>query len=338
MRKDYNNGVNSKNGVTLQDKKTARTRLARSVSSQIVATAAIIGLGFLADAILHRMNPWRDDDEDITWLSVTRRLQYYFNDSLLGTIMGGSELHNLLCSLILKEPWYGFSMNGLDTLDDLVNNLVKAVQSGDGKYIAKTITNLGQTVGAPLANIKKAIGAVALHIEDIKNGKFLSFESGLNRTYQQNLHRCWSAYNMGNRTDAAAIMDAMKEQKIQEYLDRGKNKAEAKKKAYSDLRQKIREQFRMDYLQARNRYYHGKAAERGKDEDMRIITSITNFMSAAKLYDDPSVGQALNKWWDDAVKEAKEADMSMTDYLKDKSWRIDMFLEQIWDEVKDISE
>lgn len=71
---------------------------------------------------------------------------------------------------------------------------------------------------------------------------------------------------------------------------------------------------------------------------MRIITSITNFMSAAKLYDDPSVGQTLNKWWDDAVKEAKEADMSMTDYLKDKSWRIDMFLEQIWDEVKDISE
>lgn len=230
MRKDYNNGVNSKNGVTLQDKKTAGTRLARSVSSQIVATAAIIGLGFLADAILHRMNPWRDDDEDITWLSVTRRLQYYFNDSLMGTVMGGSELHNLLCSIILKEPWYGFSMNGLDTIDDLVNNLVKAVQSGDGKYIAKTITNLGQTVGAPLANIKKAIGAVALHIKDIKNGKFLSFESGVNRTYQQNLHRSWSAINLGNRSEASAIMDSLKEQIIQKYRDKGKKEADAKKK------------------------------------------------------------------------------------------------------------
>ena len=338
MRKDYNNGVNSKNGVTLQDKKAAGVRLARSISSQIIAVAAIVGLGFLADAILHRMGSWRDDDEDITGLSVTRRLQYYFNDSLLGTIMGGSELHNLLCSLILKEPWYGFSMNGLDTLDDLVNNLVKAVQSGDGKYIAKTITNLGQTVGAPLANIKKAIGAVALHIEDIKNGKFLSFESGVNRTYQQNLHRCWSAYNMGNRTDAVAIMDAMKEQKIQEYLDRGKNEAEAKKEAYSDLRQKIRDQFRMDYLQARNRYYHGKPGERGKDEDIRTITSITNLMSAAKLYEDPSVNQTLNKWWNDAVESAEEAGVSMTDYLKDKAWRIDVFLGQVWDEVKDISE
>ena len=318
MRRDYKAG---KNGVTFEDKKRAKAKLARAVSSQLLQAAVIVGMGFLSKAILHKMNPFRDDDEDITGEKIGAWLLSEYINTLMGSVVAGSEIYEAGASILTGGTYYGISTNGIDTIKDFLSNTVKLLQEvkdGEktGKNFAKVTRSLAEFAGIPLKNAESLVNMVRYHKEDIANGKFLSYEAGVKRTYNQNLHHSWAAYKAGNTSRAGEIMESMKEQKVQEYIDKGKTEEEAKKEAYTYLRQLIRAYLRDDYLRLRQSYYHSN----NKDEnDYKRLTLITNFMTASNLYVKPDVKKTIDKWWDDATEEAEKVGITMEEYLSDKA-------------------
>lgn len=308
MKSDFKNG---KNGVTIQDVKQAKLKMARAVSSQLLSVGVLVGMTFLADAIIHKMNPWRDDDDELTGESVGIRALMYLGESLAGSVWGGSEVFDAISSYLTGGTWYGISANGIDTLQDLTTNIYNFANKKNWKNAEKLIKSLSQYAGIPYQNAKNIVEAVMLHTEDIQNGQFLSYEAGVSRTAKINAHRAWSAYNLGKYSDSKAIIKEMKDSAVQAQLDKGKNETQAKKDGYSSIRTTIRNLLRVDYLKARQNYYHGSRNE----DDYKKIASITNFMTSAEVYEKPDVKKTLENWWNDAEKKAKENEMTMKEYL-----------------------
>lgn len=211
---------NGHNDVTVEDVKTARTRLLWAVSSQMAASAAIVAFKLLADALLHSMNAYRDDDDELTKESISRKLLQNFIETLSSNVLWGSEIYTALKSVVTGERYYGISLNGVDTLKDLLEDGVKTlgkIWKGDwegAKPAAWKLTKaLAQFFGVPLANAEKIVTMVVNHVEDIRNGEFGSFEAGVDRTRTQNTRLIYEALQAGDTKKAEKLKGEIGDEK-----------------------------------------------------------------------------------------------------------------------------
>ena len=199
-----------RNGVTAADVKQARTRLAWAVSSQVAAGATIVIFKAIADAIMHNLKAYRDDDDELTAESVSKTLLTNFIETLSGNILWGSEIFSWTKSAITGERYYGVSLNGVDTFKDMLEDGNKLVQKAikgdvDGAKSAgwKLFKAIGQFFGAPLANGEKFYNMTKNYIEDVQNGTFM--EAGVDRTRAQNTHLLFNALQSGDGEKATRI-------------------------------------------------------------------------------------------------------------------------------------
>lgn len=190
-RADFASG---RNDVTATDVKEAKTQMVQAVTSQLAQAAVFTAFKMFADALLHNMNGYRDDDTgDLTPESVAMQLLRNYIDALIGAAIFGSEIYSLIKVFTAGDSWYGLSVNGVDSVNDLVDDTVNLMKTDVdtstekgraklGNNILKAAQSWAQLLGAPLRNAIKMVNSVRYHIEDIKNGEFLSFEAGYERT------------------------------------------------------------------------------------------------------------------------------------------------------------
>lgn len=193
-RADFASG---RNGVTATDVKEAKTQMVQAVTSQLAQAAVFTAFKMFADALLHNMNGYRDDETgDLTPESVIVQLLRNYIDALVGAAIFGSEIYSLIKVFTAGDSWYGLSVNGVDSVNDLVDDTVNLMKTDVdtstekgraklGNNILKAAQSWAQLLGAPLRNAIKMVSSVRYHIEDIKNGEFLSFEAGYERTKKQ---------------------------------------------------------------------------------------------------------------------------------------------------------
>lgn len=189
--------VSGRNGVTATDVKEAKTQMVQAVTSQLAQAAVFTAFKMFADALLHNMNGYRDDETgDLTPESVAMQLLRNYIDALVGAAIFGSEIYSLIKVFTAGDSWYGLSVNGVDSVNDLVDDTVNLMKTDVdtstekgraklGNNILKAAQSWAQLLGAPLRNAIKMVSSVRYHIEDIKNGEFLSFEAGYERTKKQ---------------------------------------------------------------------------------------------------------------------------------------------------------
>lgn len=209
MRKDRATG---KYGVTNEDVRQAGIRTRTAVLSQITAAATIVAFKFLADMILHSMNAYRDDDDELTKESISAELLDMFLDSLAGNVLGGGELYDLIESKAFGKTYYGIEVSGVSTVTDAlkaVNDFYDKVAKGevswkDADKLAKKISVIA---GIPYANAEKIIRGGIWHVQDMINGEFGSFEAGVDRTTGQQAHRLWRAYDAKDFAQAKKIRE-----------------------------------------------------------------------------------------------------------------------------------
>lgn len=184
-KKDYAAG---RFDVTKEDVHQAAVDSRRAVVSQLVAGATIVAFKFLADAILHSMNAYRDDDKELTEESVSLQLLNMFLDSVVGNFLWGGELYDLVESRVFGKTYYGIEVSSVSTVTDMVtsfNNLVtEMLENGiDGEKFGSRLNafakDLSSVLGIPLANAEKIILGVVYHAQDIANGEFGSFDAGV---------------------------------------------------------------------------------------------------------------------------------------------------------------
>lgn len=209
MRKDRAAG---KYGVTNEDVRQAGIRTRTAALSQITAAATIVAFKFLADMILHSMNAYRDDDDELTKESVSAELLDMFLDSLAGNVLGGGELYDLIESKAFGKTYYGIEVSGVSTVTDAlkaVNDFYDKVAKGEvsWKEADKLAKKISVIAGIPYANAEKIIRGGIWHVQDMINGEFGSFEAGVDRTTGQQAHRLWRAYDAKDFAQAKKIRD-----------------------------------------------------------------------------------------------------------------------------------
>jgi hypothetical protein len=270
--KDYKKGLN---GVTAEDVKGARTTLIRSVTSQLVAAGTIVGMKLFADVLLHSMNAYRDDDDELTAESVSLKLLDNFADTLFGSVLFGSDLYSLVKSAISGSRYYGISLSGVDSLVDAVTSIVNLRKGITLDSANKAATSVCQLFGIPLNNAEKIGKAVYYWASDISGGE--AFESGVNRTIKQNLHRYETRLNSGEADKANELLTAMLEDK----MSQGKTEKEAK----SWLRGRFTATYKQRYIDAMN------------SNDTEEVKNIREILLSTGLYGSlPEQDKTLKKW------------------------------------------
>ena len=181
--RDFDAGMND---VTAEDVKTAKTRLIWATTSQILSAGMIVSFKALADAILHSMNAYRDDDKELTEESITKTLLWNFAETLASSVLWGSEIFAAMKSAMTGDRYYGVSLSGIDNLSDAVTEILNEVKyikkddkSGLGKQTLKLAKALGSFVGMPVSSAVKWAEAIIYHGRDIMDGRFGSFEAGV---------------------------------------------------------------------------------------------------------------------------------------------------------------
>jgi hypothetical protein len=222
-RSDYASG---KNGVTAADVKEAGIDVARAATSQVAAAATIVIFKTLCDALLHRMNPYRDKDKELTAKSISLKMLDTFADSLVSNVVFGSEIYSAVKSIVTGEKYYGISLSGISTITDILENVVKFGQKPSWK-MAKTLgESLAQFYGIPAENAEKIGMAVWYWMQDAINGDLGKFEAGVERTQAQNAKKLTEAYIKNNKDDIEEFSakfkdDDAKMEAVRDYVKAG---------------------------------------------------------------------------------------------------------------------
>ncbi len=216
---DLKSGIN---GVTAEDVSVARTRFLWAGTSQLIASGMIVLFKAAADAIMHSMNAYRDDDDELTKESVVHTLLVNFAETLTSNFLGGAELFTLLKSAATGERYYGISLNGVETINTTLTetlNTYKKLKDKNAdaeakwKQVGKLAKAAGQFIGAPVGNLMKWAEMIMNHAEDIRNGEFGSFEAGVDRTRMQNTRLLYEALQAGDTKKAEKLKEEIGDEK-----------------------------------------------------------------------------------------------------------------------------
>ena len=204
--------------ATQADVQEAAWTRRRAVTSQLAAAATITAFKFLADALLHAMNNYRDDDKDLTKESISIELLDMFLDSLAGNTLGGGEVYDLVEKYAFGKTYYGIDVAGVSTVTDMIDSANKFMEAAlkegaDWQTVKPKADRLAKNVasvfGIPLANGEKIANGVLNWGRDIMNGEPLSFEAGVTRTVAQQANRYFRAVGQANFGQAKKIREAV---------------------------------------------------------------------------------------------------------------------------------
>lgn len=218
----------NKNG-TKEQKKQARKEFAWAVSSQLVSAAVLSTMTFLARGLLHKVNPYRDDENELTTESVMSEWTNGVLGSLSGSFIGGNELYNLVYSAITKEKYYGIEVSLFSEISSLCESIVKI---GNGAIDAfsdsdeevengkDTVKNaffdaagvVAKMCGIPVDNVKNVAVGIWKNVEDVTSGEGLFSFSTDKEEPKANVYgkKIYDALMDGDKKTAAQYREKMK--------------------------------------------------------------------------------------------------------------------------------
>lgn len=262
-QRDYKAG---KNGVTEQDLREVRQEFANSYTAVIIGgTVAFALFRTAANALIHAMNSYRDDDDEVTAKSFMNGIFKEIMSATSGMLLLGSQVYEIVYSLVTKEKYWGMSDSAIGAINDVVTQSVKVFQKvgtdnpPSRDDWTKLINSLMVPLGVPSKNVTQVINGIVNHIEDIQNGEFLSFEAGVNRTAAQETNRILNGYLNGEGDKVKRAWGELVELKGGDESKAQEAMRDGIKEAYMDG--KITDKQVLDMLKR----YGGKDGDDGKE-------------------------------------------------------------------------
>lgn len=224
----------------------AKKQFVRSISSQIVAGMTLSAMALLYNAIIHRLDRYKDDEGELTWLSILSTFSSDFMETMSGCVLWGSEAYEVISNIIKVSN--GGTVYNSDIVDlgafNTINDIQDAIigmlrtcfadefdESKFNKYSYKIASGVAKVFGIPLDNAKNIImGGVNLVKDCVDNGSPLAFKAGSNISlstsdYAEHLYEYLvnndkegytKLYNkaMADGIDSKKIQTALKEQLV----------------------------------------------------------------------------------------------------------------------------
>ena len=317
----------------------AKKQFVRAISSQIVAGMTLPAMALLYNAIIHRLDRYKDDEGELTWLSILSTFSSDFMETMSGCVLWGSEAYEVI-SNIIKVSNGGTVYNSdivdlgvFNTINDLQDAIIGMLRTcfadefdGDKfvKYSYKIASCAAKALGIPLDNAKNIImGGVNLVKDCVDNGSPLAFKAGSNISlstsdYAEHLYEYLvnndkegytKLYNkaMADGIDSKKIQTAIKEQLIgNEFVQKAAvalddNDIDAYNSSYEVL---LKQGFQTDTIKRAvdgyiNKYLHPEEEEKTDNK--------TNY-TEKELFDNQE-GQSVQYGFDDLWR-AKESGSS----------------------------
>lgn len=208
--------LENKNLVTKTDVESANQQLYRTVGATVMSQGMLTILAVIANAVLHKPKKYRDEEGNLTPLSVFGRAAYEFMTSFAGMMFLGSEAQTLALAATGKERLYDITPPQLSTVNDLLQAVTtwstalgKVVENNSEKSreaLKKATVRLGMYAGAikgiPSSNIYNIANAVNLFAQDIKNGTLYESGEGLFGLSDTSVSKKEYMLRMTNRLDS----------------------------------------------------------------------------------------------------------------------------------------
>lgn len=174
----------------------AKKQFVRSISSQIVAGMTLSAMTLLAKAMIHGLDRYKDDEGELTWLSILSTFSSDFMETMSGCTLWGSEAYEVISNIIKVSN--GGTVYNSDIVDlgafNTINDIQDAIigmlrtcfadefdESKFKKYSYKIASGVAKAFGIPLDNAKNIImGGVNLVKDCVDNGSPLAFKAGSN--------------------------------------------------------------------------------------------------------------------------------------------------------------
>lgn len=187
-------------GKNSEQAKSSFKKFRSAVESQMASHLVFTMMTLFAASLLHRMNPWRDDDEELTTESVIKEFAKEYGSNFFSAVVP------IFGSYAVTAVEKMFDGNGYDVLSDptidKINTTIELFNRAKKNHTLNDFISMASDVasyfGIPAGNVRNIINGARLHIEDAKNGKFGSFEAGVERSKKQEVHRSYEAYTSGN--------------------------------------------------------------------------------------------------------------------------------------------
>lgn len=317
----------------------AKKQFVRAISSQIVAGMTLSAMTLLAKTLIHGLDRYKDDEGELTWLSILSTFSSDFMETMSGCVLWGSEAYEVISNFI--KVINGGTVYNSDIVDLGAFNTINDIQdAGIGmlrtcfadefdeskfnKYSYKIASGVAKAFGIPLDNAKNIImGGVNLVKDCVDNGSPLAFKAGSNISlstsdYAEHLYEYLvnndkegytKLYNkaMADGIDGKDIQTAIKEQLIgNEFVQKAAvalddNDIDAYNSSYEVL---LKQGFQTDTIKRAvdsyiNKYLHPEEEEKTDNK--------TNY-TEKELFDNQE-GQSVQYGFDDLWR-AKENDSS----------------------------
>lgn len=182
LRKMSSDLKRGKNNVTQADVKAAQVKLANSATSVLIGgTLGFVLLRTIMNAILGKVDPYRDDDTgEVTAAGVARGMAKDAASSLAGMTALGGELFDFVSSVVAGERYYGISDTGVSAVSDLLEQAATFAQDKEKTFDDwwKLAIKMSVPMGIPLNNATGYYKAAKMWYTDLHNGTLGQFTTG----------------------------------------------------------------------------------------------------------------------------------------------------------------
>lgn len=293
-----------KYGKNSEQAKEARMKFVKAVASQAASHFVFTAMTLVSRMLLHKMNSYRDDDDELTFGSIASEFASQYFRNFFGAIVPivGDVATSIADALIKKGNSTALNSFVVDKVNEIVNAFSKLDEPSVENY-TDMLGEIASFFGIPFSNATNIVKGAILHIEDAINGEFGSFNAGQSSSSSGNAKEYVKLISDGNTVDAKDLYNewvSEKKETIRANREKdGKTElsdSELEKEAKSSVKSSISSYFREMYVEA---YKNG---------DTETTWEIRKQMLATGLWTDPKKTSAsvVNKTCNDWEKEYKK--------------------------------
>ena len=238
--------------------KKSKSKLVKAIASQIESAVVYAGLGAFVALLLHKLNPYKDEDDEITPQSVLTEIGTDIFENLFGLFapIGGESIAELISAFVTGEDIFDTELMVIQVINDLNDvfydtyNTVKSVAyklslglevdcSAVGLEMWESAKTVLEAFGVPLQNIENIFTAIPKWVGAIPDST--SKPSSIAKQYG-------NAYTSGDTEKAKDKLETLYQQKLEEY--RSKNETNPEKKARNYVRDALSNVYKKEYQEA----------------------------------------------------------------------------------------
>lgn len=273
----------------------AKRKMVSIVTSQLVSAVAFVAIGAFVRALRHSMNVYRDDETgNVTMEAFLTETGWELLQAVSPMVLPViSDYIVDTAENIIKDQNYSLlEFPPFELVNDVVGDIGNAVNDPDEDSLKTLAMDAAALIGVPAKNMVNTMNGFRLHLDDILNGQFLSFESGYERNGSQRAAQIVDDLLAEDEEAAKEKIDSFIQWKVDGYLEAGKDEDEAEKDAMTSVKTAMTKLFKPMYLDA-----YKKADSDGKN-------AVISMMRATGIYENPN--DTCEGWVDQYKKDQEE--------------------------------